>query len=112
MTQTEPVTRESRQTSGFFAIIGPNRRAVGERIAGTMSCGLERAEDGEFPTVFMAARPVTLPAPPEALSRDCEECGRIGFFSERGALMWPALTRAREAGEVMTLPGVRVIDGT
>lgn len=115
MTQTQQpaaAAHESRQTRGFFAVIGPGRKAVGDRIEGTWACGLERDEDGEFPSVFTATAPVTLRAPKEALIGDCEECGRIGFFSARGALMLPALTRAQTEGEIMTWPGVRVIDGT
>lgn len=101
---------EHRQTRGFFAVIGPDRRPVGDRIEGTWACGLERDEDGEFPSVFTAVAPVTLRTPKEALAGTCEECGRIGFFSQRGALMWPALTRARTEGQVLTLPGVRVVE--
>jgi hypothetical protein len=87
--QSPPRPTEPRQRYGFFAIIGPGRRPVGERIAGCMNCGPLLREDADFSTVFTAAAPVRLRAPQEAITDDCEDAGRIGFFSERGALMVP-----------------------
>lgn len=112
MTQTNPIVNAPRQTRGFFAVVGPDRKAVGERIDGAMICGPALREDDDFSTVFTAAADVTLRAPREAITDACEEAGRLGFFSERGALMWTARHRAEASGERLHLDGVRVLDGT
>lgn len=113
MTQTQPAAVEPRRVRGFFAIVGPGRRPVGERIAGAMDCGRSVRADDDFGTVFEAAGPVRLRVPQEAITDDKEEAvGCIGFFSERGALMLPTKPRGRAAGEPLTLPGVRIVDGT
>lgn len=112
MTQTHPIADAPHQRLGHFAIVGPDRKPIGERIAGAMVCGPVLREDEDFATVFTAAAPVRLYAPEGAITDECDEAGRIGFFSERDALMWTTKARARSVGQRMTLDGVRVIDGT
>lgn len=106
-----PVTTE-RETRGFFAVIGPGRHPVGERIEGAMACGPALHGDDDFSTVFSAAATVVLRAPGESITDECDEAGRIGFFSSRGALMWTARARAAYSGQRLNLPGVRVVDGS
>lgn len=110
--QTRPAATEPRQTLGFFAIVGPGRRPVGEQIAGCMNCGPQLHEDADFSTVFTADAPVRLRAPQEAITDDWEDAGRIGFFSQRGALMWTTKARITTVGGRLSLPGVRVVEGT